>query len=107
MTRRLPLVPTIIVGLAARGDDRARHLAAAARGVEGAAARAICRRRRSCRRSPGRRSPCDGNELPLFRHATGVCLRPVGKRAVAGHNRGGRSGYAHIVDCVTGAEGPG
>ena len=46
-------------------------------------------------------------ELPLFRHATGVCLRPVGKRAVAGQNRAGESGYAHIVDCMTGIEGPG
>ena len=46
-------------------------------------------------------------DLPLFRHATGVCLRPVAKRAVAGHNRAGESGYAHIVDCMTGIEGPG
>ena len=48
-----------------------------------------------------------GEELPLFRHATGVCLRPVGRRAVAGQNRAGESGYAHIVDCMTGIEGPG
>ena len=45
--------------------------------------------------------------LPLFRHATGVCLKPVGQRAVAGENRAGEPGYAHIVDCSTGAEGPG
>jgi cytochrome oxidase assembly protein ShyY1 len=50
--------------------------------------------------------PAD-SALPLFRHATGVCLRPVGKRAVAGHNVSGESGYAHIVDCTTGSEGPG
>jgi hypothetical protein len=46
-------------------------------------------------------------ELPLFRHATGICLKPVGKRAVAGENAAGETGYAHIVDCSTGAEGPG
>lgn len=45
--------------------------------------------------------------MPLFRHATGVCLRPVGQRAVAGQNRAGEPGYVHIVDCTSGAEGPG
>ena len=47
------------------------------------------------------------DQLPLFRHATGVCLRPVSKRAVAGENSKGEPGYVHIVDCMTGAEGPG
>jgi surfeit locus 1 family protein len=51
--------------------------------------------------------PLRDAQLPLFRHATGVCLRPVGKRAVAGENRAGEPGYVHIIDCVTGAEGPG
>jgi len=44
---------------------------------------------------------------PLYRYATGNCLRPVSKRATAGANRSGDSGYAHIVHCSTGAEGPG
>jgi surfeit locus 1 family protein len=52
-------------------------------------------------------APTDDGQLPLFRHATGVCLRVVGQRAVAGENRAGEPGYAHIVDCATGAEGPG
>jgi cytochrome oxidase assembly protein ShyY1 len=47
------------------------------------------------------------DRLPLFRHATGVCLRPVAKRVIAGRSAGGESGYAQIVDCMTGAEGPG
>jgi cytochrome oxidase assembly protein ShyY1 len=51
--------------------------------------------------------PLKADERPLFRHATGVCLRPIGRRAVAGQNRAGESGYAHIIDCATGAEGPG
>ena len=46
-------------------------------------------------------------ELPLFRHATAVCLRPVGKRATGGESRTGEPGYVQIVDCATGAEGPG
>jgi cytochrome oxidase assembly protein ShyY1 len=45
-------------------------------------------------------------ELPLFRHATGVCLRAVGKRAVAGQNLSGEPGYVHILDCVTAAGSP-
>jgi cytochrome oxidase assembly protein ShyY1 len=44
---------------------------------------------------------------PLFRWATGYCLKPVGHRAIAGENRQGESGYVHIVQCSTGAEGPG
>jgi cytochrome oxidase assembly protein ShyY1 len=47
------------------------------------------------------------DQLPLFRHATGVCLRPVGERAMAGENRSGEPGYVHIIDCATGSEGPG
>jgi cytochrome oxidase assembly protein ShyY1 len=45
--------------------------------------------------------------LPLFRHATGVCLRRIGVRTAPGENRTGEPGYVHIVDCATGAEGPG
>jgi surfeit locus 1 family protein len=51
--------------------------------------------------------PLKADQLPLFRHATGMCLRPVAKRAVVGENREGEPGYAQIVDCATGAEGPG
>jgi cytochrome oxidase assembly protein ShyY1 len=51
--------------------------------------------------------PLREDQLPLFRHATGVCLRVVGQRAFAGENRAGEPGYVHVVDCSTGAEGPG
>jgi cytochrome oxidase assembly protein ShyY1 len=51
--------------------------------------------------------PLDSQQLPLFRHATGVCLRPVARHAVAGENLQGEPGYVQIVDCATGAEGPG
>jgi cytochrome oxidase assembly protein ShyY1 len=51
--------------------------------------------------------PLSDAQLPLFRHATGLCSRPVGKRAQAGHNLRGETGYVQIVDCATGAEGPG
>lgn len=51
--------------------------------------------------------PLRTGQLPLFRHATGVCLRIAGHRAIAGENQAGEPGYVHIVDCATGAEGPG
>ena len=106
MTRRLPLFPTIIVALAVatmiglgiwqlqRAQWKERLLAQYAQ----------------AQKLPPiswPTTPPRSDELPLFRHATGVCLRPVGRRAVAGHNRAGESGYAHIVDCMTGIEGPG
>jgi cytochrome oxidase assembly protein ShyY1 len=52
-------------------------------------------------------APVAKEKLPLFRPATGMCNKPIGQRAVAGENRAGDPGYAHIVDCSTGAEGPG
>ena len=45
--------------------------------------------------------------LPLFRWATGFCQKVVGQRASEGRNRAGEVGWVHIVDCATGAEGPG
>lgn len=45
--------------------------------------------------------------LPLFRAATGNCLRPAAFRTAAGENRKGESGFLVIADCITGAEGPG
>ena len=52
-------------------------------------------------------APIRDADLPLFRHATAVCLEPVGRRVAAGRNLKEEPGYAIIVDCRTGAEGPG
>jgi surfeit locus 1 family protein len=51
--------------------------------------------------------PLRSDQLPLYRHATGMCLHIAGQRAQAGENRAGEPGYVHIVNCATGAEGPG
>jgi len=51
--------------------------------------------------------PVKDSDLPLFRHATAVCLQPVGRRMTAGQNLKGETGYSVIVDCRTGSEGPG
>ena len=106
MIRRLPIIPTIVVlaavavmiGLGIWQLQRARW-------KEG-----LIHRYAEAERLPPITFPTEplrDNQLPLFRNATGVCLRVVGQRAVAGENRGGEPGYAHIVDCTTGAEGPG
>lgn len=45
--------------------------------------------------------PIEG-PLPLFRWATGFCPRVTGQREAAGRNRKGDVGWAHIVDCTNG-----
>ena len=106
MTRRLPLLPTVVVaaavalmvGLGVWQLQRAKW-------KEGLLARYA---------EAGKLPPIiwptvplKDAELPLFRHATGMCVKPVGQRAQAGENRSGEPGYVHILDCATGVEGPG
>lgn len=103
--RRLPLVPTILVALAAltmvglgiwqlqRKAQKDALLAsyAAAQALPPIAYPTI---------------PIQ-DPLPLFRAATGNCLQPMSFRTAAGQNRDGESGFLVIADCRTGAEGPG
>lgn len=105
MNRRIPLVSTLLVAVAVltmvglgiwqlqRADQKKALLAryAAAQGLPPIAYPTL---------------PLN-DPLPFFRHATGICLKPVGKRETAGANAEGETGYVHIVDCTTGAEGPG
>ena len=106
MSRRLPLVPTIVVaaavalmiGLGVWQLQRARW-------KEGLLSRYAQADKLPPISWPT--VPVKRDTLPLFRHATGMCVKPIGQRAVAGENRSGEPGYAHIIDCATGAEGPG
>ena len=106
MTRRLPIIPTIIVlaavatmiGLGVWQLQRANW-------KEGLLAQYAKAEQLPPIIYPT--IPLKTEQLPLFRHATGMCQRIVGHRAQAGENRAGEPGYAHIVDCSTGAEGPG
>jgi cytochrome oxidase assembly protein ShyY1 len=106
MTKRLPIIPTIVVltavavmiGLGVWQLQRAKW-------KEGLLARYAEAERLPPITWPT--IPLDSHQLPLFRHATGMCLRVVGQRAVAGENQAGEPGYVQIVDCATGAEGPG
>jgi surfeit locus 1 family protein len=106
MIRRLPIIPTIIVVAAAAtmvwlGLWQLQR----AKWKEGLLAQYVRAEQLPPIAYPT--MPLSADQLPLFRHATGVCLRVVGHRAQAGENRAGEPGYAQIVDCVTGAEGPG
>jgi cytochrome oxidase assembly protein ShyY1 len=106
MIKRLPIIPTIVVaaavalmiGLGIWQLQRAKW-------KEGLIARYAEAEKAPPIAFPG--GPLRDEQLPLFRHATGVCLRIAGKRALAGENAAGEPGYVQIVDCVTGAEGPG
>ena len=62
---------------------------------------------RSFRRSPSRPLPIHTDQLPLFRYATGLCLRSAGSARSPVRIAEGEPGYVHIVQCATGAEGPG
>jgi surfeit locus 1 family protein len=106
VSRKLPLIPTIVVAAAiaamiglgvwqlqrAKWKEELLHRYAEARNLPPIA-------------FPG--GPLTDEQLPLFRHATGVCLRPVSRRTVPGEDSSGEPGYVHIIDCATGAEGPG
>ena len=106
MIRKLPLIPTLIVAAAvavmiALGVWQLR------RAVE---KDALLERFRAAQNLPPisfPTGPIHEDRLPLFRHATGLCLKPVAKRSTAGRNRAGETGYSQVIDCTTGAEGPG
>ena len=106
MTRRIPVIPTIVVaaavalmiGLGVWQLQRAKW-------KEGLLARYAAAQKLPPIAFPT--VPLKTDQLPLFRSATGVCLRPVAHRAMAGENRAGEPGYVQVVDCSTGAEGPG
>lgn len=103
--RRLPLIPTILVAAAvatmiglgiwqiARAGEKQAMLAryAAAQGLPEIAFPTM---------------PTKG-EPPLYRRASGLCIRVVSWNATAGEDRTGESGYSHFAHCSTGAEGPG
>ena len=105
MIRRLPVLPTIIVAAAV-----AVMIALGIWQLDRAAWKErLIAQYRAAEKLPPIAFPTGpaAGEPPLFRWATGFCLKAVTRRAVAGENRRGESGYAHIVHCSTGAEGPG
>ena len=106
MFGKLPLLPTLVVGLAV-----AVMIALGVWQLQRAGEKEqLLARYRAAQNLPPisfPTAPIHSDQLPLFRFSTGVCLRPVSKRSTAGQNRSGEPGYVHIIDCSTGAEGPG
>ena len=106
MIRRLPLVPTVIV-LAAVATMIALGVWQLGRGRQNDA---LLSQYRAAQGLPPVGWPGGAirdEQLPLFRQASGMCLEPVATKLIAGRNREGVSGFSHLVDCRTGAEGPG
>jgi surfeit locus 1 family protein len=103
---KLPLIPTIVVGLAV-----ALMIGLGVWQFQRASEKeALLARYHAAQNLPPiafPTAPIADDQLPLFRYATGLCLKPVAKRATAGQNRAGEPGFVQIVDCSTGAEGPG
>ena len=106
MIRRLPLIPTVIVA-AAVAVMIALGFWQIGRAHEKEALLARYKAAQALPPISFPTGPVHSDQLPLFRFATGLCLRPVAQRSSAGQNRAGEPGYVLIVDCTTGAEGPG
>ena len=106
MIRKLPLIPTLIVAAAV-----AAMIALGVWQIRRAGEKeSLLARYRTAQTLPPTTIPTvpiGNDQLPLFRHATGLCLNIIAKRVTAGSNRAGEPGYSQIVDCSTGAEGPG
>jgi len=106
MTRKLPIIPTIIVLLAvATMIGLGVWQLQRAKWKDGLLAQYAKAEKLPPVTFPT--VPLRDDQLPLFRNATGLCQRVVGHRTQAGENRAGEPGFAHILDCTTGAEGPG
>lgn len=103
--KRLPLIPTLLVGAAVivmialgvwqlrRADEKKALLAryAAAEGLPPIALPQVP----------------DPKDPPLYRRAAAFCLRVTDWRAISGRNVRGDSGWVHVASCARGAEGPG
>ncbi|MFM9853782.1 MAG: SURF1 family protein [Sphingomonadaceae bacterium] len=101
---RLPIISTIIVGgavavmigLGVWQLGRAEEKRALIAQYAGAAAK------------PEMAYPAIGTDSRLwFRRASALCLEPASIKVEPGRNRKGQSGWRHIAQCRTGAEGPG
>ena len=105
MNRKLPLLPTLLVGLAVAVMIGLGIWQLERRQEKGA----LLAIYRAAAGKPPIAWPTMplGEPLPLFRHATGNCLQVTGFRTAAGRDLKGEPGYLIIADCRTGAEGPG
>jgi cytochrome oxidase assembly protein ShyY1 len=105
VTRKLPIIPTILVALAVAAMiglgiwqlERKKEKEALLASYAAAAGKPPI----------GWPSIPPKEPLPLFRSATGNCLSVIGFRTAPGQSVQGEPGFLVIADCRTGAEGPG
>jgi surfeit locus 1 family protein len=100
MTRRLPLLPTIVV-LAAAGIMIALGLWQLDRGAEKAALLANFDRARTLRTEVPFPSASRDYPSALFRRARLTCTTVSGIKAIAGRSADGGAGWAHVASCQT------
>ncbi len=105
MTRRLPLVATLVVGLAVAAmiGLGVWQLARLQQKQEAMAAY------RANMTLPVTAYPVmnPADERYLFRTLSADCLRVTEWQVIGGRSRDGTTGWRHIATCTTGAEGPG
>ena len=102
--KRLPLIATMIVGLAVAAMIALGIWQLDRRGQK----EALIAQFAANQSRPSMAFPAIpmGDEL-LFRRASAFCLEPVSETLAAGYNLKGERGWRHLVSCRTGAEGPG
>ncbi len=103
--RRLPVFPTLVVALAV-----ATMIALGLWQLQRASWKeALIARYTANRNLPPMAYPplAPVADAAMFRKARVTCLRVTGWRVTGGSTPSGQSGYRHIAECVTGAEGPG
>jgi len=101
--KRVPVLPTLLVGLAIAAmialgvwqlDRRQEKLALLARYADN-------------QHLPTIALPRFPDETTLFRQASAMCLQPVAWHSEVGRAADGSTGWRLIAECRTGAEGPG
>src|SRR4051794_15040493 len=106
MIRRLPVIPTIVVAALVVGCIWAGMWNLGRVHVH----RAELQKAQAASRLPPvtfPTTPIRDQQLPVYRFASGNCLRAVHRRTDVGESQSGEPGFAIIFDCATGAEGPG
>lgn len=105
MTRRLPVVATLVVGLAVAAMIGLGFWQLA-RLKQKEAALAVYRANMTLPQTAyPAMNPTDARYL--FRALAADCLRVTGWQVTGGRSRDGTPGWRHIATCATGAEGPG
>lgn len=103
--KRLPLIPTLLVGAAV--------IVMIALGLwqlqRAGEKKALLARYAAAQGQPPIALPQvpDPEDPPLYRRASAFCLRVTDWRAVSGRNVRGEAGWVHVASCARGAEGPG